>query len=291
MCNPRCIPATEQPTFNVPVTYRDLDYGHQDFQRYIQKPAFRQQPVFSPVPVTGIVASTLPPSGKPVCVYDPPADPRLAFLSNCSGFNDWFNDVPSSNTSVGCFSAEATNALAQVGEICRSGNVRIDDSLLLRRNSRGNFEFTTNNYFPLNGRGFNDKIARSFWATTNRDPQFFENNYLFTSEISVNFTYQGGEVFTFQGDDDVWVYINNQLAVDLGGVHPNLESSVNLDEFASIHGLQIGNTYPLHLFHAERQVTASTFRIETSLCIVDECPERCPGFERSDPFFDFGGLA
>ena len=58
-------------------------------------------------------------------------------------------------------------------------------------------------------------------------------------------------------------------------MHCGISGSINLDDIAASHGLTIGGTYPLHLFHAERQTVASQFQMTTSLCIVDECPEKC----------------
>jgi fibro-slime domain-containing protein len=72
----------------------------------------------------------------------------------------------------------------------------------------------------------------------------------------------GGETFTFEGDDDVWVFINEKLAVDLGGLHFPETRSVSLDAQAAMLGIAKGGVYKLDLFHAERHSVQSNFRID-----------------------------
>jgi fibro-slime domain-containing protein len=67
----------------------------------------------------------------------------------------------------------------------------------------------------------------------------------------------------FTGDDDLWVFINNRLVIDLGGVHGPESASVNLDTL----GLTAGNTYNFDLFFAERHTSGSNFRVETSIVL------------------------
>jgi fibro-slime domain-containing protein len=88
------------------------------------------------------------------------------------------------------------------------------------------------------------------------------HNFGFTTELHTKFRYQGGETFPFEGDDDLWVFINGKLAIDLGGLHPALRGSVELDTAATTFGW-------LELFHAERRTTASHFRLDTTLTLVD----------------------
>jgi fibro-slime domain-containing protein len=100
-------------------------------------------------------------------------------------------------------------------------------------------------------------------------------NFGFTTELHTSFRYAGGEVFTFRGDDDVFVFIDGKLVVDIGGVHGPTEGTVQIDQL----GLTRDSVYPLDLFQAERNPTGSNFRIETTLdfadcgTIVDDVPK------------------
>ena len=99
---------------------------------------------------------------------------------------------------------------------------------------------------------FYDNIAGS----TNK-----RHNYGFTMKIQASFEYVPGQYFEFFGDDDVWVFINNKLVVDIGGQHAQVFGSVNLDTL----GLTSGKSYPFHIFYAERHTSASNFMMRTSI--------------------------
>ena len=92
------------------------------------------------------------------------------------------------------------------------------------------------------------------------------HNFGFAMKIQAKFEYVPGQYFEFNGDDDVWVFINNRLVVDIGGQHTKQFGSVDLDTL----GLEEGKTYPFHIFYAERKQTQSNFMMRTSIDLRTE---------------------
>ena len=108
-------------------------------------------------------------------------------------------------------------------------------------------------FFPINGELFGNSKNNT-------------KNYHFTYELETEFVYQKGkgQVFTFTGDDDVWVFIDGKLVIDIGGVHGAASQTVELDRLS---WLQDNEDYKLKFFFAERHRTESNFRMDTTMVL------------------------
>lgn len=146
-------------------------------------------------------------------------------INNATTFADWFGP-----------SAPSTSLTINLNETSAGSGI---------------YRYSNNNFFPINNLLLGNE-GRS-------------NNYHFTYQISAMFGYTPGlgQSFTFTGDDDVWVFFDKQLGIDLGGVHAAASQTVYLDDLFG-PGKAAGN-YAFDFFFAERQTTQSNLQIETSL--------------------------
>jgi fibro-slime domain-containing protein len=174
-----------------------------------------------------------------VTFYCDVAIPELWRIGSEQSFDQWFRNTAGVNQST-----QHTITLEQ----------RSDLPHIYR------FEASKHNgksFFPLDGQLFGN--------------EGLPHNYHFTYEVHTKFTYTDPAerdydlTFSFSGDDDVWVFINRQLAVDLGGVHSERFASVNVDDIAGDLGLVPGESYDFHFFFAERHTTESNFTMETTI--------------------------
>jgi fibro-slime domain-containing protein len=142
-----------------------------------------------------------------------------------STFEDWYNDVEGTNLATS-FAIELDNGNGDPSEP---------------------YTYVNDNFFPID-----DELLGNEGRS---------HNYHFTFEIHTTFTYLGGEEFSFVGDDDLWVFIDGNLVIDLGGVHGQVSSSVELDSL----GLVPWQNYSFDLFFAERHTDFSIIKIHTSV--------------------------
>jgi fibro-slime domain-containing protein len=281
----------------IPIIVRDFMWyssgpppsGHPDFGTYCCNDELKKG--------KGIVATTLGLDRKPSWAgpsQDPITNAADYMFTGKSEFNQWYQDVSGTNqtfyqtlTLLQNATTKTTYAMNSDTDepfFDRCGFFPLDSTPRKDANT-GKIMTYTDNAFPgrtctvYDGLGFGTS-----WAN---------HNFSFTSEVRTWFQYQGSESLKFTGDDDVWVFINGMMVVEMPGVHNRLAATVILDaakgtaqvgygeppsSYTTIDlKLSIGNVYEVAVFQAERWCCESNYMLTLAnfLAGKSQCVPAC----------------
>jgi fibro-slime domain-containing protein len=266
----------------VPSVIRDFADTHPDFANNT-----------CTVRAPGAVATRLDPNGRPLLEA---AGAAQACLSTAANFNGWFTANPRNTTLT------SELVLFDDGNGGYINRFRADGAQFAFAAGQTFFDGTPL-YFPADGvSGATAQVQAasipvqygpaSVVPENTLFPGSPGHNFYFTTELEQWFQYQAQTRvrLTIGADDDVWVFLNGQLALDLGGVHEPMTGSLNIDAGAGLvtvtlpdgqsqstptgnWGLVPGNLYTLGVFHAERQAPLSSLLL--GLTGVEQRASRC----------------
>ena len=191
--------------------------------------------------VTGQVQAQLGPDGR--MIWSGQSSP---VFSSSDAFDQWYRDVPGVNLS------------------------RPIDITLERNAESGLYVYESAMFFPIDGELLGNE------GDQYRDTEGQPRNFHFTTHLAGMFSFQSdSDQFAFTGDDDLWVFFDGKVGIDLGGTHSSASAAIDGAGLKQL-GLEPGRTYRLDVFHAERHTDGSTFRIETNFNISAPATRELP---------------
>jgi fibro-slime domain-containing protein len=219
------------------VTYRDFTEAHEDMEMAFSGDVVRLQLVEAALgadqkPVFKSSVGCAPDNNDPTKCHEY-YKPMQPVITSATTFDQWYRTVEGVNQEI-------------------PGTVELTESPA----GSGQYVYDNMSFFPLGpDQGFGISPASNHLG----------RNFLFTTEIHVRFKYSSGQVFTFRGDDDLWIFVNGKLALDLGSMHSPVEGTIDFDAQAEALGISPGGSYSMDVFHAERHMSDSNFRFQTNI--------------------------
>jgi fibro-slime domain-containing protein len=173
---------------------------------------------------------------QPPLADDDPGEfssPDSGGIEGAETFAQWFRDIPGVNMS-GLW------------------------TLTLTKKNSGDpmWSYSTNNFNPIDEQLLGNGTD--------------EHNFYFTYEIVADLVYHAdaNQFLWYKGSDDCWIFIDDKLVIDHGGIAANRNQCVYLDRL----GLTDGEQCQMRFFMAERFQPQTQFHIKTNIELLSVTP-------------------
>jgi len=289
------------PKLDIPVISRDFESynnstpptGHPDFGTYCCDDSLQKG--------KGVLRSTLDTNHKPVWAWpggDTPPDPTQVGFTGKTYFDQWYRDVSGVNmtyyqtlTLLQDATSSTTYAMNSDTDepwfdLC--GFFPLDDLTkpMIDQNTGAPVTYHYNQGQP------DDRICHAYQGLGFGN-SWANHNFSFTTELRYWFQYQGTEQLKFTGDDDVWVFINGTMTVEMPGVHNRAVGTAILDaangtaqvgygeppsSYATVDlKMTIGSVYEVVVLQAERWCCGSNYMLTLANFIggKSQCVPKC----------------
>ena len=145
------------------------------------------------------------------------------------------------------------------------------------------FQQTNTPYFLDSGAS--ERSAASFESQIGRD-------YSYSMEGHGQFVFNAEDnlYFTFEGDDDVYLFINNKMVMDIGAAHSITKSTFNMNDYIKECGLKDGEMYDFDFYYMERHSYGANIRIETNIDVTSKYIDTVKGATQNGTVVENGGL-
>lgn len=230
----RSFTAFYNPNFEKPGAISGLERG------IVQTPLFAKVPTFNNPPAVAL------PGGGTSSVTTP------------GDFNQWWSPTVDGSPNNAPFNVSLTATLSSTMTIGSPGDPNYG--------VLGTYTFESSQFFPIDGAGSGGGLLSQATGGYYGN-EATGHNYGFTMTYNTKLVYQPGTALHFFGDDDLWVFVDNKLVLDLGGTHPLIAgdfalTALSTDVDGNLLGLTPGDTYDLDIYFAERHTGDSDLKFE-----------------------------
>ena len=140
------------------------------------------------------------------------------------------------------------------------------------------------------------------------DATYVNHNYNYVLQSNGQFVYHADDdlFFEFEGDDDVYLFINGELVLDIGGAHSITKVKMNLNDYVTAAhaavasgstkardtalALEEGQSYSFDFYYMERHGTGANMRIVTNIRVTDGTIQNEKLAYQNDTQINYGGI-